>query len=122
MWRVANKQNLRPPFQSGSEAREYGRKGGIKSGQSRRDKATIAETMQTMLYKPVTDEKQLAMIKKSGMPVPKKPRYVDFLVASTMMRSIKNGKTDDLIKIMDIVGEKGCTDENDDEVRIFIDV
>ena len=119
---MANNQNLRPPFQSGSEAREYGRKGGIKSGQSRRDKATIAETMQTMLYKPVTDEKQLAMIKKSGMPVPKKPRYVDFLVASTMMRSIKNGKTDDLIKIMDIVGEKGCTDENADEVRIFIDV
>ena len=103
---MANEQNLRPPFQSGSEAREFGRKGGINSGKARRDKATIASTMRSMLYKPVTDEGQLKIIKKSGIPVPKNPKYVDFLVASAILRAIKKGEIDDLMKIMQIVGEE----------------
>lgn len=37
--RKGNPQNLRPPFKSGEEAREAGRKGGIKSGEVRREQA-----------------------------------------------------------------------------------
>lgn len=37
--RKGNPQNLKPPFKSGEEAREAGRKGGIRSGEVRREQA-----------------------------------------------------------------------------------
>lgn len=119
---MANEQNLAPPYRSGSEARENGRKGGIASGKARREKATIAGTMESMLYKPVKNEKQLAVIAKSGLPVPKNPQYIHFLVASTMMRTIKDGKVDDLMKIMDLTGETKADKTGGVPVRIIIDV
>lgn len=103
---MANEQNLRPPFRSGSEARKNGQKGGVKSGQIRRQKAGISGTAREMLYSPIKDPKQLEIIRKSGMPVPKHPRYVDFLVASTLLKSIKKGSPDDLLKLMQVVGDE----------------
>ena len=38
---MANKQNLNKPVQTAEEARELGRKGGIKSGQVRRERAML---------------------------------------------------------------------------------
>lgn len=44
---MANSQNLKTP--SASEAREKGRKGGIASGKSRREKRTLREELLTLL-------------------------------------------------------------------------
>ena len=106
-------KNLKPPFQkseiakgSDRDASVNGRKGGIQSGVSRRRKKTIAETTMNALYKPVTDEAQLEAIRRSGMPVPSKPTYLDFLVASSIGKAIKKGEIDDLRKLMDIIGEE----------------
>ena len=41
---VANEQNLRVP--TSEEAREIGRKGGIRSGEVRREKATMKKTLE----------------------------------------------------------------------------
>ncbi len=101
---MANEQNLRPPF-TPNEAREYGKKGNVASQAAKKRKKTIAETVEKILNEPIRDEKQLNLIKKSGMPTPARPTYKDFLVASVIMKSIKRGMVDDLSKLMAIVGE-----------------
>lgn len=45
---MANIENLRP-IQSTNEARELGKKGGIASGQARREKATMKKTLEMLL-------------------------------------------------------------------------
>ena len=110
---MANEQNLMPPFESpktanGSErdASINGKKGGINSAKSKKIKKTIAETTKDALYRPVTDERQLEVIRKSGMVVARKPTYLDFLVASVLTKTIRTGRLDDLKKLMEIVGEE----------------
>lgn len=110
---MPNERNLLPPFQSPDVARGgprdaavNGRKSGARRRQKKEEKTCIVKETKRMLYKPVTDQKQLAMIAKSGMPVPKTPLYVHFLVASVMMKSIKKGSIDDMIKLTDFIGEE----------------
>lgn len=55
---------------------------------------------------PITDERQLNALKKSGMPLPAKPTYKDFLVARVIMKSSEKGDVSDLMKIMQILGEE----------------
>ena len=45
---MANERNLNP-VRSENEAREKGKKGGIASGEARRKKKTIRETLEMML-------------------------------------------------------------------------
>lgn len=44
---MANEQNLRVP--TSEEAREYGRRGGLASGEARREKATMKKTLEMLL-------------------------------------------------------------------------
>lgn len=101
---MANEQNLRPPF-TPNEAREFGSRGGKKSAQVRNEKKTFAAMTKKILNTKVTDPKQLGIIQKSGMPVPKNPTYKDFLIASTIMKAIRKGSPDDIMKFMNIIGE-----------------
>ena len=113
--------NLRT-FQSAEEAREKGRKGGIKSGQVRRQKKTIAATVEKLLDSKVTDPKQLEIIKKSGFPLTGKPTYRDFLVASTLMQTIKRGRAEDLLKLQQVIGERiEQTETSDGKLADLID-
>ena len=98
-----NNENLVPFTEE--TAREMGKRGAIKSAESRRRKKSIAETVAQTLNSKVTDKGQLALIKKSGMPTPKNPTYKDFIVASVIMKCIKRGDVNDLSKIMEIIGE-----------------
>ena len=110
------------PIQSGDEAREYGRKGGTRSGQVRRQKKTIAATMEKLLDSKVTDPKQLEVIKKSGFPVGNKPTYKDFLIASILSRTIQKGKIDDLLKLQQVIGETiSSADAGDGKLADLID-
>lgn len=102
---MAGIDNLRPPF-TPEEARKLGKKGGVNSAKSKRRKKTIAETMDRLLNETVKDPKQLAIVEKSGMPISGNPTYKDFLVASVIIKSIKNGRVDDLQKMMEIIGEE----------------
>ena len=100
---MANNENLVPFTEE--TAREMGKRGAIKSAESRRRKKSIAETVAQTLNSKVTDKAQLALIQKSGMPTPKNPTYKDFIVASVIMKCIKRGDVNDLSKIMEIIGE-----------------
>ena len=61
---VANEDNLRVP--SSEEAREYGRKGGIASGEARRKRKTLKEELLLLLEKGDTQERiSLALLQKA---------------------------------------------------------
>ena len=51
---MANNENLKP-VRTKSEARERGRKGGIASGESRREKATLRECLDLLLTRKMGD-------------------------------------------------------------------
>ena len=54
---MANERNLKPA-RTKSEARERGRKGGIASGESRREKATLRECLELLLAQEMGDRKR----------------------------------------------------------------
>ena len=110
---MANGQENLRPFQSVEEAREKGRKGGIKSGITRRKKKTIAQAMELLLRQSVTDPKQLEAIEKSGLAPAGKPNMQDLLLVSVFMRSVKSGTIDDLLKYQKLLGEGPLENDND---------
>lgn len=62
---MANENNLKP-VRTKSEARERGRKGGIKSGEVRRERKTFREELLLLLEQGKTQEKiSLALLKKA---------------------------------------------------------
>lgn len=105
------------PFNS-----ETGREAQKKANEARsrnaklRKTATFRDGMRHVLAEPVTDEKQLAAIRKSGMPIPAKPTYRDFLIATTVLNAIKRGDLDDILKLMQITGEELAATFTPDEV------
>lgn len=62
---MPNERNLNP-VQSESEAREMGKKGGIKSGEARRKKKALRETLEAMLKTKLKDEELLEKFEKFG--------------------------------------------------------
>lgn len=67
---------------------------------------TIQKTMREELRKPVTNEKQLEILRKSGYPIPKKPTYIDYAVVTTLNSVLKKASPDMLLKLMEVIGEK----------------
>ncbi len=63
---MANEQNLKP-VRSKSEARERGKKGGIKSGEARRKRKALKETMQMLLDLPVNNTKAFNKMSEFGI-------------------------------------------------------
>lgn len=62
---MANENNLKP-VRTKSEARERGRKGGIKSGEVRRERKTFREELLLLLEQGKTQEKiSLALLKRA---------------------------------------------------------
>lgn len=62
---MANSQNL-VPFKSTSEARDRGRAGGKKSGEARRRKKTIKDTINLLLTMPVFNDKMKKQMVELG--------------------------------------------------------
>lgn len=67
---MANEQNLKPQNKrTKSEQREIAKKGGIKSGEARRRKKALKETMQMLLDLPVADTKAYNNMSKFGIEI-----------------------------------------------------
>lgn len=86
---MANPKNLVPPFQSPSEAREKGRKGGIKSGESKRRKKSMQELAQAMLSCRVTDDALKSKFESLGFDT-KKMTMAEAMIAGQVMEAMKN--------------------------------
>lgn len=89
---MANEENLIPfDKRSVNEARESGKKGGIKSGQARRKKKSMKQAMNLLLSLPVSDEnaQRLAQL---GIDVDDADNQM-LMMVSMMQRAIKGNVT-----------------------------
>lgn len=82
---MAKKENLNP-VRSKSEARERGRKGGLASGEARREKRDFKERIKTLLFSDVADEKIKLQI-KGGLGIDVE-EHIDVVVAALYQKAI----------------------------------
>lgn len=97
-----NERNLIVP--SSEEARKNGRKGGIKSGETRRRKATMRTAMRQLLSLPVQDIDTWDALSELGV----EPGQMDnqtALLAAVLVRGIRTGDVKAMQAIAAIIGE-----------------
>ena len=103
-------ENLRVP--TSEEAREYGRKGGINSGKSRRERKLIAEYLESLMQTSVVDDRIIREMERRG--VKRRDRnYAAAVALATMGKALK-GDINATKLILSVLGEmpKEITDVN----------
>ena len=93
---MANEKNLRTP--TTNEAREIGRKGGIASGQARREKKTIQKILADVLDSEIKDSPQFAKL-ASKMGVESDKWVKDIFTMVCLLNSDKSGNLGDLERL-----------------------
>ncbi len=107
----------RPPnaeatqFRSGEEAVENGRKGGIASGQARREKKTIQKILADLLDSEIKDSPQFAKL-ASKMGVESDKSIKDIFTYICLLNSVKNGNLGDLERLSKLLGEDNAKEQN----------
>ena len=107
----------RPPnaeatqFRSGEEAVENGRKGGIASGQSRREKKTIQKILADLLDSEIKDSPQFAKL-ASKMGVESDKSVKDIFTMVCLLNSVKSGNMGDLERLSKLLGEDNAKEHN----------
>lgn len=107
----------RPPnaeatqFRSGEEAVENGRKGGIASGQARREKKTIQKILADLLDGQIKDSPQFAKL-ASKMGVESDKSVKDIFTMVCLLNSVKNGNLGDLELLRKLLGEDNAKEQN----------
>lgn len=100
----------RPPnadatqFRSGEEAVENGRKGGIASGQARREKKTIQKILSDLLDSEIKDSPQFTKL-ASKMGVESDKSVKDIFTMVCLLNSVKSGNLGDLERLSKLLGE-----------------
>lgn len=97
-----NERNLIVP--SSNEARKNGRKGGIKSGETRRRKAAMRITMRQLLSLPVQDMDTWNALAALGI----EPEQMDnqtALLAAVLVKGIRTGDVKAMQAIVAVIGE-----------------
>lgn len=92
---VANIQNLKVP--TSEEAREYGRKGGLASGQARRKKKEDIQSAKTIV--------EALFAKKTKDKKGKKLTYKEAMIAKVFEKAIKDGSLTAINMLLSIAGE-----------------
>jgi hypothetical protein len=113
-----NEKNLIPNSErSPSEVRENGRKGGIKSGEVRREQKTYREMVKTMLSAQVTDPKLLKELKKYGIT----DTDVKALTLLGMIKASAMGSHNAFDRLLELVGEttQGTTDDEQKQIDLL---
>lgn len=81
------------PFKAGDEARENGRKGGVKSGEARRARKTLREELEILLMQDITDKNGRQMKTQAA-------------ISASMIKQALSGSTKAFEIIRDTIGEK----------------
>ena len=105
-----NDKNLIPNSErSPSEVRENGRKGGIKSGEVRREQKTYREMAKTMLSAQITDSKMLEELQRYGVSETDVKAYT----LLGMIKASAEGSHNAFDRLLELAGEKDTpTDQN----------
>lgn len=98
---VLSENNLIVP--SSEEARINGRKGGKKSGEARRRKRDLKNTMKTLLSMPVTNNEIWNALSQMGVPPENIDNYTAVVVA--LMQEALSGNVKAFKEIRSILGE-----------------
>ena len=80
-------------IQAGEEARELGRKGGVKSGEARRARKTLREELEILLMQDITDKDGRQMKTQAA-------------ISASMIKQALSGSTKAFEIIRDTIGEK----------------
>lgn len=103
---VANEKNLIPIAErSPNEAREMGRKGGQKSGETRRRKKSMRDAMNLMLSQPVVNNEIYNQTALMGVA----PENIDNqnAIVAAMIKEAAMGNVKAFSAICDLIGENG---------------
>lgn len=116
---MANEKNLIPANKrSLNEARENGRKGGKRSGESRRKKKLLKDCMLDLLELPVANTKQWNRLSKMGID----PEEIDnrtLLTVSLFMKAVETGDVSAFKEIRNLIGEDGNKNDSGDLDRLI---
>lgn len=121
---MPNEKNLKKgkatQFKSGEEAAKNGKKGGEASVQSRREKKTIQQILNTVLDGDISTLPQFASIaKKLGVERDKSIKELFSLIC--LLNSVKTANLSDLEHLVKLLGEDK-QDENADVLKKLDDV
>lgn len=112
----------RPPnaeatqFRSGEEAVENGRKGGIASGQARREKKTIQKILADYLDNDVQSKKSLKKIADTA-GITGEQSIKELVTAVCILNTLKKGDVDKLSSIMGLLGESVEKEDTNKDVE-----
>lgn len=98
-----------------NEAREIGRKGGIASGQARRQKANLKKAMQTLLGMDVASEKARKQLEELGLA----PTNEMLLAVSTLQQATKGNQraTENVMKMVGVEKDKYDIAEQKERIK-----
>lgn len=111
---MANEGNLRVP--TSEEAREYGRRGGIASGKTRKRKANMKKTLEALLVSKVSNPQLSRVLQDMGF----EDDYESALLLVAMQKALKGSSRHmELIsKIVNSEGAKDTLDKKEQKARI----
>lgn len=98
-----NEQNLRPPF-TPEQAREYGRKGGIKSAEAKRKRKNAKECMNMILSLDAKGKKSRELMKNMGIE-DKEQQNIMLLMATMFAKAASTGDPSAIKTILEIAGD-----------------
>ncbi len=107
-----NEKNLIPNNErSPSEVRENGRKGGIASGQARREKKTVQKILSELLDGQIKNSPQFAKL-AAKMGVEGDKSVKDIFTMVCLLNSVKSGNLGDLERLSKLLGEDNARETN----------
>ena len=107
---MPNEKNLIPmDRRSQSEARDFGQKGGIASGVSRRRKRSLKEAADLYLSLPVSDRKMWNKISRRGVDPDDIDNQMAMIIGLTMAATAGDAKAAKII--VDLLGEDAHSEE-----------
>lgn len=112
---MANEQNLKP-FKTAKEARESGRKGGIASGQARKERKTIQKILNEFLNVKCSDSTQFKRI-ATKVGIESEKSIKELLTYLAIINTAKNANLDELSKLTKLIGEMPEMNDNNEDVK-----
>lgn len=110
-----NRDNLIPANErSCEEVKELGRKGGIKSGKTRRKKADLKKAMNSLLTSKVNNKKIEEKLAEFGL----EPTFENAMTLQVLNKAIALGNVNAYLAILETVGNKDDADKAEQNARI----
>ena len=117
---LANEKNLIPYSErSENEARENGRKGGIASGESRRKRKLLKDSMNALLELPVSSTKEYTALIKMGLDI----EDIDNsqLIVLALFNRAKSGDVAAIKELRNLIGEDSAEDKSAGQLERLIE-